>query len=233
MKKYINIKKIVKIILVSIVSIIVISAVGMYVYLSFTYAPDAIAQEALLHENVEVLDGMIAVYDETPSDTALIFYPGGKVQYEAYLPLLIKLQEKLNMTCVMVEMPFNIAVFNSNAGNKILKQFPEITKWNIVGHSVGGAAASMYAVSNPDIIQTLTLLGSYNYAGFPEEKTLTIYGSFNPQEEINYTQNIYVIEGGNHAKYGNYGRQRGDVDGTISREEQQNQTVEIMAEFIK
>jgi len=36
----------------------------------------------------------------------------------------------------------------------------------------------------------------------------------------------YVIEGGNHAQFGNYGTQRGDGDASVSAEEQQRQTQE-------
>jgi hypothetical protein len=68
----------------------------------------------------------------------------------------------------------------------------------------------------------------------PPEKTLTVYGSFNTSvaEKINYTENIVVIEGGNHAQFGNYGSQRGDPDAVISDVEQQSITVEAIREFL-
>ena len=40
------------------------------------------------------------------------------------------------------------------------------------------------------------------------------------------------IEGGNHAQFGNYGPQEGDLPATISAEEQQAQTVEAISDFI-
>jgi hypothetical protein len=39
----------------------------------------------------------------------------------------------------------------------------------------------------------------------------------------------YVIEGGNHAYFGNYGEQAGDLVGEISREEQQRDTVNLIS----
>ena len=48
-----------------------------------------------------------------------------------------------------------------------------------------------------------------------------------------YTENVVVIEGGNHAQFGNYGKQKGDADATISREEQQNIAVEAVGKFLE
>ena len=44
---------------------------------------------------------------------------------------------------------------------------------------------------------------------------------------------IVVIKGGNHANFGNYGHQKGDAKATISRKEQQNQTVKAINNFIE
>ena len=80
----------------------------------------------------------------------------------------------------------------------------------------------------------MILLGAYVYGDYPPEKSLTIYGTFNTSvaDAINYSDNIVVIEGGNHAQFGNYGKQTGDPDATISSEEQQNIAVIAIDEFI-
>ena len=69
---------------------------------------------------------------------------------------------------------------------------------------------------------------------YPDENTLTIYGSLNQsvEDNIDYTENIVEIEGGNHAQFGNYGPQKGDLPATISAEEQQKQTVEAIEDFL-
>ncbi|PKM69584.1 MAG: carboxymethylenebutenolidase, partial [Firmicutes bacterium HGW-Firmicutes-18] len=138
------------------------------------------------------------------------------------------------ITCILVKMPFNMAIFNSNAAERIIDQFPEIKNWYIAGHSMGGAMASNYASKNQDKIKGLILMGAYIYGDYPDEKALTIYGTFNTSvaEKIDYTKNIVVIEGGNHAQFGNYGKQKGDPDATISREEQQDIAVEAIKEFL-
>ena len=49
---------------------------------------------------------------------------------------------------------------------------------------------------------------------------------------IDYTENIVEIEGGNHAQFGNYGPQKGDLTAAISAEEQQAQTVATIEAFL-
>ena len=46
-----------------------------------------------------------------------------------------------------------------------------------------------------------------------------------PQDSV-----AYVIEGGNHAQFGNYGIQDGDGNASVSAEEQQRRTVELILE---
>ena len=45
---------------------------------------------------------------EHQNDTGLIFYPGGLVEYQAYLPLMEKLAKR-GAFCILVEMPFDFA----------------------------------------------------------------------------------------------------------------------------
>ena len=100
---------------------------------------------------------------------------------------------------------------------------------------MGGAMASQFASEHQDEIDGLILLGAYIYGDYPDEKTLTVYGSLNQsvEDHIDYTENIVEIEGGNHAQFGNYGPQKGDLPATISAAEQQAQTVDAISDFMR
>ena len=228
-------KKNIKIAVIIIVAIVILSVGTFLIYASDYYRADDTAIAAMQIDSVTKLgDRLIIVTPDTPGKTAMIFYPGAKVEYFAYLPLMEKIKDSSGIMCILVKMPFNMAIFDPNAAEEIMEQFLEIENWYVAGHSMGGAMASYYASNNQDKVKGLILLGAYIYGDFPENKALTIYGSFNTSvaEKINYTENIVVIEGGNHAQFGNYGKQNGDVDAAISSEQQQSIAAEAIKNFI-
>ncbi|HOU10494.1 MAG TPA: alpha/beta fold hydrolase [Clostridiales bacterium] len=208
---------------------------AFYLYVSDYYKADETAAAVLHSEtSVKVQDNLTIVSPAEPGGTALIFYPGAKVEHTAYLPILANIAKTCGITCILVKMPFNMAIFDAGAADEIIGRFPGIKNWIIGGHSMGGAMASSYASKHQDKVKGLILLGAYLYGDYPAEKTLTVYGTFNTSVagKIDYTENIVVIEGGNHAQFGNYGKQKGDPDATISAAEQQNITVAAIKDFL-
>lgn len=211
---------------------------GFYIYTLDYYRVDVTDIKELESSKVRIEsnDQLTFFYPDENTDrsTAFIFYPGGKVEYTAYSPLLVKLAEK-GITGILVKMPFNLAVFNINAADKIFNDLPEIKNWYIGGHSLGGAMASSYASNNSESMKGLILLAAYpvNDISMP---VLAVYGSNDGVLDITKLQNIkslVEIEGGNHAYFGNYGEQGGDGIATITREEQQEETVAVIMDFIK
>ena len=231
-------KKKLKIILLSFLAVLILLFGGFYVYTLDYYRTSGHAAQTLAGLNdqqVEMIGDTIIFYPDKPLDSgsALIFYPGGKVEYTAYVPLMEQLAQQ-GLTCVLVKMPFNLAVFDINSADKVYAELPEIKNWYLAGHSLGGAMASSYAGKNSDKLDGLILLGAYpvNDSDIP---TIAIYGS----EDINLdrtklvnTANQVEIVGGNHAYFGDYGEQKGDGIATISREEQQKQAVDAIMRLI-
>lgn len=224
-----------KIILIAIISLMVLLTGVFFIYVSDYYRADDVVIAVMQTEETMVIhDNLTILSPTTSSDTALIFYPGAKVEHTAYIPILEKLRQH-GITCVLVKMPFNMAIFEPNAADKVFSELPNIENWYIGGHSMGGAMASSYAANHKDRVKGLVLLGAYIYGNVSPENALTIYGTLNSslEEHINYTENIVIIEGGNHAQFGNYGEQKGDLPATISREEQQDIAVEAILNFIQ
>ena len=181
---------------------------------------------------ITVQDNLTILSPGYETDTALIFYPGAKVEAEAYLPLLEQLRQE-GMLCVLVHMPFHMAIFDADGANDAFAALPDVKHWYIAGHSMGGAMASQFAAENREAVEGLILLGAYPYGDYPVEDTLTVYGSLNTSvaEKITYEENVVVIEGGNHAQFGNYGPQKGDAEAAITAEEQQAVTVAAIVDF--
>ena len=110
-----------------------------------------------------------------------------------------------------------------------------VDHWFIGGHSMGGAMASSYAAGHQDKVKGLVLLGAYIYGDVPPQDALTVYGTLNAdlEKHIDYTDNVVIIQGGNHAQFGDYGEQKGDPKALISREEQQDIAVQAILSFIR
>lgn len=234
-KTKILISKKLRIALGLVVLLLALCAGAFFWYVSDYYRAEDVALDVLAQDSgLSVQDNLTVLSPSVPSDTAIIFYPGAKVEAEAYLPLLEQIKQT-GVTCILVHMPFRMAIFDANAAEDVMEQFPEIQHWYMAGHSMGGAMASQFVSGHQDEIDSLILLGAYIYEDYPDEKTLTVYGSFNQsvEDHIDYTENIVEIEGGNHAQFGNYGPQKGDLPATISAAEQQAQTVDAISDFMR
>ena len=218
-----------------IVLVLAVGAGAFFWYVSDYYRAQDTALEVLAQgTGISARDGLTILSPAYATDTALIFYPGAKVEAEAYLPLLDPIRSK-GVTCILVHMPFHMAIFDPGAAEDVIRQFPQIRHWYLAGHSMGGVMASKFASEHPDMVEGLILLGAYLYGDYPAENTLTVYGSLNQsvEDHIDYTENVVEIEGGNHAQFGNYGPQKGDLPATISAQDQQAQTVEAIANFLE
>ena len=189
---------------------------------------------------VDKKDG-IYIFDGKGEENAIIFYQGGKVDNIAYAPLLYKLAEN-GIDCFLVDMPFKLAIFGINKADSVINKY-NYNNWYIMGHSLGGTAASMYASNHTDKIKGLILLAAYPTNKIDEKiSVLSIYGSLDGvlnMEKYNSNKNNLInlkeiiIEGGNHAYFGYYGEQNGDNKAIITREKQQDETYNEIINFIK
>ncbi len=232
-------KKAIRITLIGLVTLLISFGAIFLIYVSdYSKAEDRAveAMENSLSEGKITVDHNLTIFHAgEDTGSALIFYPGGKVDEVAYVPLLERIADQ-GITCVLVKMPFHLAVFHPKAADKIYDKLPDIKQWFIGGHSLGGAMASNYMAEHPDKAEGLILLGAYIYGEVKPEEVLTLYGSNDlvlNREKITYDQNVIVINGGNHANFGDYGKQKGDGDATITREEQQEQTAKEIVNFIQ
>ena len=225
-----------RITLAAILLMVLVGLVGGFLWYASDYYPAqdvALAVLAQDGDSITVQDNLTILSTQAPSDTALIFYPGAKVEATAYLPLLDQIRQ-LGVTCILVDMPFRMAIFAPNAAQGVMEQFADIQHWYLAGHSMGGAMASQFAADHPDQVEGLILLGAYLYGDYPPADTLTIYGSLNQsvEDQLDYTENVVEIPGGNHAQFGNYGPQKGDPPASITAAEQQAETVAAIQAFL-
>ena len=237
-----------KLVLIIILAIILIGVAYFAYYVSDYYHADTRALAALnsteSYTVVNTADSVTFTPTANLSTTGIIFYPGAKVQPESYSVTASQLATN-GYTTIIVKMPFNLAIFGVNRADDVIANHSEINSWVIGGHSLGGVFASDYAVNHQDKIKGVIYLASYpsTNASNATFKALSIRGSLdNLTKADDISSNLdkfptnttfITIPGGNHFNFGDYGIQSGDNNSTITREQQQNQTVNAILEFLK
>jgi hypothetical protein len=229
-------------ILITLVVLLTAVVGGFIIYANLSTAspePEALAAMQST-DDVEVVADKWLVFlpKQNKPDTALVFYPGGLVDPRAYAPLAQDIAAE-GFLVVIVPMPLNLAVFGSGKAAKVIESFPEIEDWAIGGHSLGGAMASQYTHDNPGSVSGLAL-----WAAFPPDSSdlsesslgaTSIYGTRDGLVSLEEVENsrrllpaateFVAIPGGNHAQFGWYGPQEGDLPPATSHADQQAQIV--------
>ncbi len=233
-------KKRMKLVLLVILALIISSILGFYIWSQNTYS--AIED---LPESVKEQDGWLLFEADDPQN-GLVLYPGAKVEPDAYAFLGEELASQ-GITVAIPSVRLNLPIFDlSKADELFQREGVDSLNWYIGGHSMGGAAAAMYADANLDKVSGLVLLGAYaadnDYLQTSQLPVLSISGSedgLSTPEKINqYRQNLpdtaqfIEIEGGNHAQFGVYGPQSGDNEAAIPVDKQQEMIITTILEWI-
>ena len=234
-----------------IITSIVLAVVAGLAVVGFLWLTDLVdpmpeAQAAMpSDERVSVsTEPWLAFTPAEPSETGFIFYPGGRVEPEAYAPPLRAIAED-GYTTVVPSMPFGLAVLAPDTADDIIEAYPQVERWVIGGHSLGGAMAAQYAEGH-EIIDGLVLWAAYPSDGvdlsaaaieatsiYATEDGLTSLDEIEASRAQLPPDTAFVeIAGGNHAGFGWYGEQDGDGVATVGREEQQAQAVAATVDLL-
>jgi hypothetical protein len=229
-----------------VIAVILVVVVGGFLAWTRIARYPAFSEAAALAESARTPQGWYVFQPPQPTTTGFIFYPGGLVDPAAYAPLLKQLSSEGGILAVIVPMPLDLAVFGVNRAEGVIAAYPEIERWIIGGHSLGGSMAAEFVKSHPTAVAGLVFLASYpasstDLAALPIG-VVSIYGTQDGVAAGAFAESLQrlppdttlvEIDGGNHAQFGNYGPQAGDGAATISRESQQQQTVTAIVELAR
>lgn len=228
----------------AIVVLTVVICVAAFLFTGYDADEDALmALQGTDWVTVEQTEGQVAFIPKQ-IEAGFIFYPGGRVEHSAYAPMMQELAH-MNVLCVLVEMPMDLAVFDKDAADGIREQFPQVEDWYIGGHSLGGVMAADYVSRHTEDFQGLVLLASYATADLSDTdlKALTVYGDKDGILDMDrYEKGLEllpegyiedVLEGGNHAYFGSYGDMAGDGEAFISAYVQSKATAQSIYDMIK
>lgn len=242
--KKINIKK--KLLLLTGIGFSVI-IITMLMWLNKTYSSKELAIEALSSSNaVEVSVGDYISFTPKNTDvkTGFIFYPGAKIDSKSYAPICKEIAES-GYQVVILDVPLNIALLGQNKAKKVIEDYPKINNWVVGGHSLGGVAASNFAVKS-NSVDGVVLLASYPMGDSLKQmgkEVLSIWGSkdgvvnfknlVKAKDKLPKDTEFKEIEGANHSQFGDYGLQSGDHEALISSNEQMEITAKEIIAFLK
>ncbi len=179
-----------------------------------------------------------------------IIYPGALVDPRVYGPTARRIAAKGYRT-VIVSMPFNLAILGYRRADTIMKNYPEIKKWALGGHSLGGAMACRYAKNFSAKTSGVVLWAAYPSETFRIDdkniKAISIYGTEDDRvlpddietSKLHLPKNtrFVPIDGGNHIQFGWYEEekeyQKRDKPAHITRERQQDIVVQSTTDFLE
>lgn len=182
------------------------------------------------------------LFDGPGEAHAMIFYPGAKVDEVAYAELMHSLAAE-GLDCFLVRMPLHMAFLGKETAGTIQSEY-DYPHWYMGGHSLGGAIGAIYCAEHSADFDGVALLAAFASKKLPDTMSLVSIVGSNDQvlnwdsyrgNQVNNPQDAqeFVIEGGNHCQFGDYGMQKGDGTAQISREAQLDQTVPAIMEMIE
>lgn len=229
-------------IIISLLAGMMLCLVAGFFYLNIHYSAEEEALAVLSDPDgatVTKIDGGYRV-DGSGERVAMIFYPGVKVDTEAYLPLMKRIADN-GVDCFLADMPLRLALLNKNAADQFISHY-SYDCWLLGDHSMGGMVAAGYAAQHPDKVDGVVLLAAY-----PNEKMndaadlLSIYGTEDgvlnrkayekPKPLFPPLFTEIVMNGGNHSQFGSYHLQSDDGEASITASEQQAQTAFAIRKF--
>lgn len=180
-----------------------------------------------------------------------LFFPGSLVEPAAYAPLAQAIARH-GYPVALVELPRRGA-FGGADGEEIIlrarqsmKQMPDVSKWIISGHSLGGAVASRFVKEDVSGVAGLVLVGTSHPRKFSlahlKVPVMKILGTRDglagtakselTRRNLPASTRWIIIEGGNHSQFGYYGFQPGDKTAKISRDQQQEAMINAILETL-
>lgn len=254
-------KKLLKFVFIALVGILVFSVIGFFIWAETPVRPGPAALAALESDEFiyvfqredhivfypAICEARIAEENATGEQhtiKALVFYPGGRVDYRAYAPALRKVAEQ-GVIVFLMRVRLNLAILDVEAGAPLLEKTEGIDVWAAGGHSLGGVAAALFAQNHPEI------KGLVYWAFFPSDdslknsslKVLSVHGTNDgflsgaqletAKASLPVNALFVPIEGGNHAQFGDYGLQNGDNLASIPPESQWEQVAQATVAFLE
>lgn len=176
-----------------------------------------------------------------PVGVGVAFFPGALVDPRAYLALLRPLAER-GYLVVVVKPPFGVALLSS--AQAAIDAHPEVTRWAVGGHSLGGVAAATQAASGDQRVRGVFFWASYPNRDLSRaplaaasirgdrDAVISQARADGSRTQLPPDTGFTVVPGAVHAFFGDYGPQPGDGTPGTSRADAQREIVAATERFL-
>jgi len=223
-------------IFLSIIGVLVIAVMSMLLYYNKAF-PEALKIAA----QMEKIGG--DYYFNGDSKVGFIIFSGAKADERSYA-YIAKLLHDEGHTVVIPKVPFHLSVFGIDHGFEIMENNPQIKKWILVGHSLGGVPVSRIAAKQPDKILGVVFLATMASTDLSKldipalritaendkimsKKMMDSYSGNLPQNSLNIE-----LKGANHQGFAAYNSFLSrDGEATITWQKQNEETVRLILDF--
>ncbi|OLZ40696.1 hypothetical protein A6E15_06685 [Natrinema saccharevitans] len=228
--------------------LVILAGMGFYAYFGIFahHAPEDVREAARADANVSVTEAyggyVVSDADSDADRLGLVFYPGGRVAPDAYLPTATRIAERADATVVIPKMRTNLAVFSQGRTDAVVDGESQVSRWVVGGHSLGGSMACRYAGNNGDTVDGIVLVGSYCDRPIEETQTVAVLGTRDAvldrdrfaanRDNLPPDHSISRIEGMNHSQAGWYSGQRGGQPARISTPEAHRRLATEIADWL-
>ncbi|KOX95520.1 alpha/beta hydrolase [Halorubrum tropicale] len=166
----------------------------------------------------------------TASTVGFVYYPGGRVSHESYVPTAAEIVAASDRAAlvVVVDAPLNLAVLAPDRADRVRERYPDVDAWAVGGHSLGGAMACRHAAGNAGAYDALVLHAAYCDRDLSQSglDALVVLGGADgvidaereraSRENLPADARVVELDGVNHAGFGAYGPQPGDGPASLS-----------------
>ena len=192
-------------------------------------------------------EGVVLTPQGDGVDRAVVFYPGARVEPEAYAATWAPVVAETGVGVVVTRMPLNLSALAPGRAQEAMDRL-DADEWYVGGHSLGGAMAA-YAAGDDELpTEGLILWGSYAVAGAglaerEDQRVLSVSASEDllvdpdavrersgalPEDAVSVE-----VDGMSHAQFGDYGPQTADGTPQIENAEAWARLAEETAGFLK
>ncbi|WP_299034023.1 alpha/beta hydrolase [uncultured Pseudokineococcus sp.] len=184
------------------------------------------------------------------SGTGLVLQPGARVEARAYAAVLRPLAEDGHLV-VVPKQPLGIAFLALGALDRAKDAHPDVARWVVGGHSLGGTVAALEADGDgPDEDGRAPTVGLLLWGSYPagdvsaslDAAVLSVSASQDglttpadvraSADDLPAETSFVVVEGAVHAFFGDYGSQPGDGVPTVDRSTARAEISRASAEFL-